>query len=66
MNAVTATKGASFDYAALPADVAREARDAVQRIRLFGDTITENIAAVGRELIAIKERLGHGAFCAMD
>jgi uncharacterized protein (DUF983 family) len=62
MIAVPSGKLVPFDYSALPSDVADDARAAVQRIRLFGNTITENVAGVGRELIAMKERLGHGSF----
>src|SRR5215213_10060611 len=62
MIAVPSGKRVPFDYAALSSDVAADARAAVQRIRILGDTIAENIAGVGRELIAMKERLGHGSF----
>jgi len=53
-----------FDYSALPADVASAARATADRIK---DRHQRQIAAIietGRDLLAIKERLGHGWFLA--
>jgi uncharacterized protein YueI len=62
MMPVSPVKAITFDYSALQADVAADARAAAQRIRIFNETMMENVANVGRELIAMKERLDHGAF----
>lgn len=52
----------SFDYGALaPADAA-ETRAAAERIRVRMKRTAEDIVAIGQDLIAIKQRLPHGAF----
>jgi hypothetical protein len=53
---------AAFDYDGLPADIAAEARAAAERIRGSRETASEAVIAIGRELIAIKQRLDHGQF----
>src|SRR5580700_3443116 len=53
---------APFDYASLDAALANEARAAAERIHDLGSQQTTAILGIGRELIAIKEKLGHGNF----
>jgi len=49
----------AFDYATMPADVARDARAAVERYR---DRQKAYVIDTGRDLLAVKERLEHGLF----
>lgn len=55
---------AAFDYAALTGNVATAAREAADRIRerIRGQQVA--IFDIGRDLIAMKETLGHGHFLA--
>lgn len=53
---------AAFSYAALSSDVEVECRAAAERIKVRMKRTTEDIIAIGKELIAVKERLGHGLF----
>src|SRR3954451_21112221 len=48
-----------FDYSALPADVAKEARAAVERYRR---SVKVHVLETGRDLLTMKDRLGHGHF----
>lgn len=54
--------GAAFDYAALPVDLADEARQTAGRIRLRHQQHVAAIIETGRDLLSIKDRLGHGNF----
>ncbi|HNW10786.1 MAG TPA: DUF3102 domain-containing protein [Candidatus Rifleibacterium sp.] len=51
-----------FNYFALDADVALEARAAAERIKIRLRRTAEDIVEIGRELIEIKNRLTHGQF----
>lgn len=51
-----------FDYARLDPETATEARGAAARIREFVDRGNEVLLEIGRELSAVKDRLGHGHF----
>jgi CO dehydrogenase/acetyl-CoA synthase alpha subunit len=51
-----------FDYSQLEPQVAVEVRASAERIKLRLRRTTEDIVEIGRELIAQKERLGHGNF----
>jgi Protein of unknown function (DUF3102) len=51
-----------FDYASLDPEVAIEAQAAAVRIREMGVRLGEVIVEIGRELAAVKARLGHGHF----
>lgn len=53
---------ASFDYSALPADVAAEAVEVARRIKGRTRRIGQEIIEIGRDLILIKDRVGHGNF----
>src|SRR3954468_8151062 len=53
-----------FNYSALPADVAAAARAAADRIKGRHQRQIAAIIETGRDLLAIKERLGHGWFLA--
>lgn len=53
---------ALFEYAGLAADDELEARAAAERIRTRMRRTAEDIVEIGRDLIAVKERLGHGRF----
>ena len=48
-----------FDYGLVEADVADQARQAAERIRGHEQAATVEI---GRELVAMKDALGHGHF----
>jgi Protein of unknown function (DUF3102) len=48
-----------FDYSAIPPDVATDAREVAERVR---ERHRASIVETGRDLIAVKERLGHGHF----
>lgn len=50
-----------FDYASLPRDVADAARSTAERIR---SRLSSSVIETGRDLLTIKERLGHGNFLA--
>lgn len=52
----------AFDYGAVPAPVAVEAREAAQRIRLRLRRSAEDIIEIGRDLLAVKAALPHGSF----
>ena len=52
----------AFDYGAVPAPVAIEAREAAQRIRLRLRRSAEDIIEIGRDLLAVKASLPHGSF----
>ncbi|WP_177302991.1 DUF3102 domain-containing protein [Methylobacterium sp. 174MFSha1.1] len=49
----------TFDYTQLPEDVASEARQIASRVRY---RIRTNIMDTGRDLLEMKQKLGHGAF----
>lgn len=51
-----------FDYARLPAEHAGEVRAAAERIKVRLKRTAEDIIEIGRDLIAMKERLAHGQF----
>lgn len=51
-----------FDYADLQPEVAQEARAAAERIRVRMRRTAEDIVEIGRDLIAVKASLPHGAF----
>ena len=51
-----------FDYAGMSADTATEVRAAAERIRVRMKRTAEDIIAIGLDLVAVKERLPHGAF----
>lgn len=51
-----------FDYAELDAAIAKEARAAAERIRGRHKRQVEAILETGRDLLVMKERLGHGHF----
>jgi Protein of unknown function (DUF3102) len=53
---------APFDYGEVTPDVAREAREAAKRITAAGRRQVEAVFAIGRELINVKDKLGHGSF----
>jgi hypothetical protein len=52
----------SFDYNQLPADVADEARAIAERVRDKTRSMTLTILELGRDLMRVKARLGHGTF----
>lgn len=54
-------KASSIEYA-LPAERARDLSIAAERIRALIERATRNIIAIGQELIAAKNTLGHGQF----
>lgn len=51
-----------FDYAGIPAETVTEVRAAAERIRVRMKRTAEDIIAIGLDLIAVKEKLSHGAF----
>ena len=51
---------AVFDYEQLPLDMREFVQAAAARIHVLGRRTLENSAALGRELIAVKEQLQHG------
>ena len=51
-----------FDYANLTPDAVTDVRAAAERIKVRMKRTTEDIVAIGLDLIAVKERLPHGAF----
>lgn len=55
-----ALAGASFDYSALPKDLAEEAREVARRIVASQEQHIALAVQAGRELAAIKSRLDHG------
>jgi Protein of unknown function (DUF3102) len=62
MSALSAANGPeppTFNYASLDPDVAVDAREAAQRIQT---RMRNNILETGRDLIAVKDRMEHGAF----
>jgi hypothetical protein len=62
MSALSAANGPeplTFNYASLDPDVAVGAREAAQRIQ---SRMRNNILETGRDLIAVKDRMEHGAF----
>lgn len=52
----------SFDYDALPVADETIVRAAAERIKLRVRRVSEDIIAIGQDLIAVKERLEHGLF----
>ena len=52
----------TFSYGSIPLAVAREARDLAERLRTFERNTKDSAVAFGRELIEMKEKLGHGNF----
>jgi hypothetical protein len=55
-------KQGTFNYFALDADVAIEARAAAERIKIRLRRTAEDIVEIGRELVEIKNKLTHGQF----
>jgi hypothetical protein len=53
---------AGFDYAALPLADAEDLRDRARRLRGLFKKHTGDIVVIGRDLIAVKDRLAHGQF----
>lgn len=51
-----------FDYATLPSGEAVEIRAAAERIKVRLKRTAEDIIEIGRDLIAVKAKLGHGNF----
>lgn len=51
-----------FDYRAISEDVAEIARSAANRIRDHERKAQDSLWEIGRELISVKESLGHGQF----
>jgi hypothetical protein len=51
-----------FDYAALPPADAEDLRDRAGRLRGLFKKHTGDIVVIGRDLIAVKDRLAHGQF----
>lgn len=56
--------GTTFDYSVLPDDIASEARVVAARVRAREKNIMGAALETGRDLLDIKERLGHGHFMA--
>lgn len=54
--------GAGYDYSGVPADVAERAREVAAVVRLMHRRTMQAILDMGRELISVKESLGHGRF----
>jgi hypothetical protein len=52
----------SFDYSALPADLARTVQAATARLHSVVKRTTQDIIEIGRDLRAVKSALGHGRF----
>jgi uncharacterized FlaG/YvyC family protein len=52
----------SFNYDAVPAPVAIQAREAAERIKLRLRRSAEDIIEIGRDLNAVKASIGHGKF----
>lgn len=63
MTALTCNE-TTFDYAALSDDIAAEARVAADRIRARLKRTAADVVEAGRDLLEMKERLGHGRFLA--
>src|SRR6266404_6165137 len=57
-----AVAAAGFDYAALPLADAEDLRDRAGRLRGLLKKHTADIVVIGRDLIAVKDRLAHGQF----
>lgn len=55
---------AAFAYDSLPAEAAADLRAVADRIRDRGRRATADLIEIGRDLIAVKKRLEHGAFLA--
>jgi hypothetical protein len=53
-----------FDYSALPAEVATQARAVTDRIRIRHQQQVAAILETGYDLLAIKQKVQHGQFCA--
>lgn len=51
-----------FDYSSVDEATANDAVDLAERIRRFHRLCTTTIMVLGRDLLAMKERLGHGSF----
>jgi hypothetical protein len=51
-----------FDYAPLAPDVAQQVRRATERIRQLVKRTLEDLLAIGKELLAVKQALPHGSF----
>lgn len=52
----------AFNYDIVPEPVAVQAREAAQRIKLRLRRSAEDIIEIGRDLLAVKDRIGHGNF----
>lgn len=52
----------AFDYTPLTTEAAQRVQTAAQHIRLLVQRTLEDVLAVGRELLAVKETLPHGQF----
>lgn len=52
----------SFNYFALDADIAIEARAAAERVKVRLRRTAEDIVEIGKELLSIKGKLNHGQF----
>jgi len=52
----------TFNYFALPDDIAVEARAVAERVKMRLRRTAEDIVEIGRELVGIKDKLGHGNF----
>ncbi len=52
----------AFDYSLLDQQARDEVRAAAQRIRLRMSRTCQDIIEIGRDLIAVKDRVGHGGF----
>src|SRR5262245_14164338 len=61
-SALPGAPGDAFDYSSVPAAAADTARTAAIRIRSQVRTIGQAIFTIGKELMAVKETLGHGNF----
>jgi hypothetical protein len=60
--ALAAGATVGFDYAGLPAADAEDLRDRAGRLRSLMRRSTADSIAIGRDLIAVKDRLAHGQF----
>lgn len=52
----------AFDYTSLETDAAHQAQDCAERIRARVRKALEDVIAIGKDLLAIKEALPHGRF----
>src|ERR1700676_847766 len=61
-NIVSSNKEATFDYATVPSTVADDLHAAAARIQHLERSLTHDVVEIGKELIAVKAKLEHGAF----